>query len=346
MAKQKGPDTLEQFASLKEKILQGTFFPFYLLMGEEPFYVDKALTLIAENALEDYERDFNQYTLYASDTTCREIIDTCSRFPMMAQRQLVIVKEAQALKKCEELIPYLENPVSTTVLVLCYNGKNADKRTSFFKTATKYGCVFESAKVAEEGVPKWVEQYLKSLGKGVEGDAAMLIAECAGNDLRKIVLEVDKLIKSIPESTVTITAAEVEKIIGISREFNITELTNAIAYGNAAKAFRIAYYFGESPKQYPLPKTLGFLFFFFSKIEQIHAYCLESPRPSLQDAATRAGLYYRTAASYIAAAQRYPLRKTMRIISSLKECDYKSKSNSKGSATEGELLVELLGKIF
>jgi DNA polymerase-3 subunit delta len=265
--------------------------------------------------LEPFERDFNQYTLYASDTNCREIIDICSRFPMMAQRQLVIVKEAQSLKKAEELIPYLENPSATTVLVLCFNGKNADKRTTFYKTATKYGFVFESAKVPEEGVPKWIEQYLKSLSKSVDGDAAMLIAECTGNDLRKIVLEVDKLIKSLPETTVNITASDVEKIIGISREFNITELTNAIAFGNAEKGFKIAYFFGESPKQYPLPKTLGFLFFFFWKLEQIHAYCLESPRPSLQDAAARAGLYYKSAASYIAAAQRYPLRKTMKIIS-------------------------------
>ena len=164
------------------------------------------------------------------------------------------------------------------------------------------------------------------------------------NQANRMINEYD--INGGEEALITITAADVEKIIGISREFNITELTNAIAYGNAAKAFKIAYFFGESPKQYPLPKTLGFLFFFFSKIEQIHAYCLESSRPSLQDAATRAGLYYRTAASYIAAAQRYPLKKTMRIISQLKECDYKSKSNSRGSATEGELLVELLGKIF
>jgi len=346
MAKQKAPDTLEQFKSIKSRILGGTFSPFYLLMGEEPYYVDKVLELITEQALEPFERDFNQYTLYATDTTTREITDICSRFPMMAQRQLVIVKEAQSLKKTEELIPYLENPVATTVLVLCFNGKNADKRTSFYKTATKYGCIFESAKLSEEGVPKWIEQYLKSFGKSIDGDAAMLIAECAGNDLRKIVLEVDKLIKSLPEKSVNITAADVEKIIGISREFNITELTNAIAYGNAAKAFKIAYYFGESPKQYPLPKTLGFLFFFFWKLEQIHAYTLQSSRPSLQEAASQAGLYYRTATSYIAAAQRYPLRKTMRIISSLKECDMKSKSNSRGSATEGELLIELLGKIF
>lgn len=346
MAKQKAPDTIAQFESLKEKILGGNFFPLYILMGEEPFYVEKALNLISEHALEPYERDFNQYILYATDTSCREITDVCSRFPMMAQRQLVIVKEAQSLKKSEELIPYIENPVSTTVLVLCYNGKNADKRTSFYKSASKYGFVFESGKVAEEGIPRWIEQYLKSLGKGIEGDAAMMLSECAGNDLRKIVLETDKLIKALPEETSVITSEDVERNIGLSREFNITELTNAIAYGNAAKAFKIAYYFGESPKQYPLPKTLGFLFFFFSKVEQIHAYAMEHPRTSLQDAAAKAGLYYRTATSYIAAAQRYPLRKTMRIISYLKECDYKSKSNSRGAATEGELLIELLGKIF
>lgn len=346
MAKQKGPDTLQQFASLKEKITQQRFSNFYLLMGEEPFYVERVLDLIMENALEPFERDFNQTVLYATDTTAADIVSMCNRFPMMAQRQLVVIKEGQSLKKQEELIPYLENPCPTTVLVLCYTGKNADKRTAFYKSAQKYGEVFESAKVPEASVPSWIEKYVASCGKRIDPDAALLIFECAGNDLRKIVLEVDKLIKSIKEDAPRITAVDVENNIGLSREFNITELTNAIAAGDAPKAFKIAYYFGESPKMYPLPKTLGFLFFFFSKLEQIQAYCIDQPGCSIQDAAAKAGMYYKSAVAYLQAASRYPLRKTMRIISYLKECDYKSKSNAGGTATEGELLIELLGKIF
>lgn len=345
MAKQKGIDTITQFETLKGKILNGEFSPFYLLMGEEPYYVELLTNLIIENGLLEEERDFNQYILYGSETNVHEIIDTCLRFPMMAQRELVIVKEAHALKKLEELIPYLENPQPTTILVLSFSGKNADKRTSFYKYANKHGVVFESTKISEGEAPAWIEKYFKTIDKKIDPSAAMLLYECTGNDLRKIVLEVDKLIKSLPEGKQTITSEEIERIIGISREFNITELTNAIALGDAPKAFKIGYYFGESPKQYPIQKTLGFLFFFFSKLEQIQAISLDT-RASLQDAAQRAGLYYRSANIYLSAASRYNLRKTMRIISHIKECDVKSKSNFRGSATDGELLIELLGRIF
>lgn len=346
MAKQSSPSTLQQFESIKGQILSGSFSPFYLLMGEEPYYVDALCEIIVENALQPFERDFNQTVVYAADTNPKEIVSLCSRYPMMASRQLVVVKEAQMLKKPEDFIPYLEHLFDTTVLVLCFTGKNADKRTNFFKTAQKYGVIFESAKVDEGTVPSWIESYVSSKGKTIEPDAALLLSESAGNELRKLVLEIDKLLKAIPDSSIVINAKDIEKNIGISREFNITELTNAISGHDAPKAFKIAYYFGESPKKYPLQMTLGFLFYFFSKVELIHSYCLGEPRPNYSQAASKAGLYYKYATPYIAAASRYPLMKTMKIISSIKECDYKSKSNSGGEASEGELLIELLGKIF
>lgn len=346
MAKQSGPTTAQQFEEIKNNLLSSSFSPFYLLMGEEPYYVDALCEMIIDKALQPFERDFNQTIIYGSDTNVRDLISICSRYPMMAERQLVVVKEAQSLKKPEDLIPYLEHLVDTTILVLCFTGKNADKRTNFFKTAQKYGVVFESTKVDEGAIPGWIENYLSTIGKKIEPDAAMMLSEYAGTELRKLVLEIDKLLKAIPDSATSITAVDIEKNIGISREFNITELTNAIAAHDTAKAFKIAYYFGESPKKYPLQMTLGFLFYFFSKVELMHSYCLGNPRPNLSDAATKAGIFYKYNAPYVAAASRYPLRKTMVIISSIKECDFKSKSNLGGEATERELLVELLGKIF
>lgn len=346
MAKQSGPNTQEQFETIKNNVLNGSFSPFYLLMGEEPYYVDALCDLITEKALQPFERDFNQTVLYASDTNSKDIISICSRYPMMAERQLVVIKEAQGLKKPEDLIPYLENLIDTTILVLCFTGKNADKRTVFFKTAQKHGVIFESAKLDELAIPKWIENYLSSIGKKIEPEAALMLSEYAGTELRKLVLEIDKLLKAIPDSAPAITAVDIERNIGISREFNATELTNAIAAHDAPKAFRIAYYFGESPNKYPLQMTLGFLFYFFSKVELIHSYCLGNPHPNLSDAATKAGVFFRYAAPYISAAKCYPLRKTMAIISAIKECDYKSKSNLGGEATQGELLIELLGKIF
>lgn len=346
MAKQNSPDTLQQFETIKSKVLGGNFSPFYLLMGEEPYYVDLLCNIIMESALDPSERDFNQTVLYAADTSVRDIISICSRFPMMAQRQLVVIKEAQSLKKQEELIPYMEHLIDTTVFVLCYTGKSADKRTTFYKTAQKYGVVFESGKIPQESIPGWIEKYFALKGMTIEPQASLMLAEYAGSELRKIVLEIDKLLKSVSDSVKSITAEDIEKNVGISREFNVTELTNAISLRDAPKAFKIAYYFGESPKKYPLQMTLGFLFYFFSKIEQMHANSLANPRMSLGDAAFKSGLYPKYSGSYISAASFYNLRKTMRIINAIKECDYKSKSNYGGNATEGELLIELLGKIF
>ena len=173
----------------------------------------------------------------------------------------------------------------------------------------------------------------------------MLLAEYAGNDLRKISVEADKLLKAVPEQQKAITVDDIEQNVGISREFNTSELTSALATRNSDKAFRIAFFFGESPRQYPLQMTLGFLFFFFSKVEMIHAIMLRD-RTSVQDAATKAGIYYSYAKPYTAAAANYNLRKTMKVISWIKDCDLRSKSGSGGTATEGELLTELLGKIL
>ncbi len=342
----KGTDSIQQFNSLRTKISSGIFSPVYILMGEEPYYVDTLSELIISKALQPHERDFNQIILYGSDTSASEIISICSRYPMMAERELVVIKEAQSLKKIDDLGIYLDNPTPTTILVLSLTGKSLDKRTTFYKKALAKAEVFESTPLSQEGVPKWIESYTISLGKKIEPTASILLAEYAGTELRKIVLEIDKLFKSKDENDKSITVDDIEKNIGISREFNATELTDALASKDSVKAFKIAYYFGESPKNYPIQMTLGFLFFFFNKVEHIHAIMLASKHISPSAAATQAGIYSKYTVPYINAVKNYPLMKSLKIISYIKECDYRSKSNARGEATDGELLVELIGKIL
>ena len=323
-------DTAAQYETLRKEIEAGEFQPVYILMGEEPFYPERLCALITDRALQPHEQDFNQTVLYGADTSVDEIISNCERYPMMSERVLVVVREAQALKKPEGLGVYLDHISPSTVLVLLFSGKNI---------------IFESAKIREEAMPRWIESYFRSIGRAIEPQGAMLLAEYAGNDLRKISVEADKLLKAVPEQQKTITVDDIEQNVGISREFNTSELTSALASRNADKAFRIAYFFGESPRQYPLQMTLGFLFFFFSKVEMIHAV-MQRDRISIQDAASRAGIYYSYAKPYTAAAANYNLRKTMKIISWIKDCDLRSKSGSGGTATEGDLLTELIGKIL
>ena len=244
-------DTAGQYESLRKEIESGNFKPVYILMGEEPFYPEKLCSLIMERALQPHERDFNQTILYGADTSAEDIISICERYPMMAERTLVVVREAQALKKPEGLGIYLDHISPTTVLVLLFSGKNMDKRTSFYKKATKSCVIFESAKIREEAMPRWIESWFRSIGRGIEPQGAMLLAEYAGNDLRKISIEADKLLKAVSESQKTITAADIEQNVGISREFNTGELTSALAVRDGDKAFRIAWFFGESPRQYP-----------------------------------------------------------------------------------------------
>lgn len=338
-------DSAGQFEALRKEVEAGMFHPVYILMGEEPFYPEKLCALIMDKALQPHERDFNQTILYGPDTSVDDIISVCERYPMMAERTLVVVREAQALKKPEGLSIYLDHISPTTVLILLFSGKNMDKRTSFYKKASKSCVVFESIKIREEAMPRWIEAYFRSIGKSIEPQGAMLLTEYAGNDLRKISVEADKLLKAVPEEQKVITAGDIEQNTGISREFNTAELASALASRNGDKAFRTAWFFGESPKQYPLQMTLGFLFFFFSKVEMIHALMLRD-RISAKDAAAKAGVYYSYAAPYLSAVSNYSLRRTMRIISMIRECDYRSKSNSGGNASDADLLEELIGRIL
>lgn len=342
MAKLTKSDTLSVFNHLKQEVEAGRFAPIYLLMGEEPYYVDLLCDCIQEHALLPHERDFNQTIVYGNEVTAEQIMAISNRYPMMAERQLVIVREAQQLKKIEELEPYVLRPSETTVLVLAFSGKNIDKRTKFGKTLVAHAQVLESAKVSEWNLPQWIERYAESLGKRIDPDAALLLGEYAGNDLRKLALEMEKFVRSMEPDEVRITTQVVEKNTGVSREFNPIELGDALAKGEAERAFRIAHYLTEASKV-TLPPVIGYLFYFFYRLELIQVL-REQRRCSIEEAAAEAGIRY--AKPFMPAARRYSLAKCCRILLLIRDLDAKSKSNLRGEATDADLLLELISKIL
>lgn len=346
----KGVSQSLSFETLKKEILEGNIRSFYVLSGEEAYFSEELCRLIIENAMDPSDRDFNQLILYGGDVAPETIVSYCQEYPMfsVSNRKLIVVKDAQSIRRTEALEKYIENMSHTTVLVLLYSGKGMDKRTSFYKKASAAGAVFESGKVELERMPEWIDGYVKSIGMSIAPDASQLLGESAGTSLRKVVMEIDKMRKNLPEGTSVIEVGDVEKNVGVSREFSTMELTSALSARDARKAFRIAWYFGQSPKQYPIQMTLGWLFYFFSKVEAIHAAVMSknTSRPDFSAAATQVGIFYRYAQPYIAAARSFNLMKTMKIISLLRECDYKSKSNERGEASDGELLTELIARIL
>jgi len=330
--------TFEQILSnLKNRI----YYPVYFLGGEESYYIDTISDFIEKNVLEETERDFNQTIVYGRDTNPMEIISLAKRYPMMASHQVVIVKEAQNIPKIEELEAYLKNPLDTTVLVINYKYKKIDKRKSFFKNIGKKGVLFESKKIYDNQIPAWIDKHLHSLGYSISPKAGIMLAEYLGSDLSKIVNEINKLILNIPGKT-EINDDLIEKNIGVSKDFNIFELQNAIGSRNISKANRIANYFAANPKENPLVKTITILFGYFSKL-LIYQQLKDKSKNSVASALSVHPFFVK---DYQVAARNYSLGKLTKIISLLREYDLKSKGVNNISTTDGELLKEFLFKIL
>ena len=234
--------------SIVEDARKGVFKPVYLLMGEEPYYVDMVCDAIVEHCLDESEKDFNQTVCYGADVSADAVITAARRYPMFSERQLVVVKEAQMMKGLEELAQYCQKPLESTVLVIAMHGAGADKRKSFYKTVSKMGVVVDSPLLRDYEMPRWISMYYKSRGLGISPDAAALLAEYAGTDLNKISIETEKMLKNLPEGTSEVSAADIEKNVGISRQFSIFELTKELSSKNAPKALRIAAYIGSDRK--------------------------------------------------------------------------------------------------
>nr|WP_299068409.1 DNA polymerase III subunit delta [uncultured Allomuricauda sp.] len=330
--------------SVKEivaNINQGNPKPIYFLMGDEPYYIDKISKYIADNVLTEEEQGFNQMVLYGRETSVDEVISNAKRFPMMAEYQVVIVKEAQHLSRSiENLNAYVENPQPTTILVFCYKYKKLDKRKKLYKSILKTGELFESKKLYDNQVADWIRKILNGKKYKISPKACMLLVEFLGTDLSKISNELDKLMIVVPE-TIEITPELIEQHIGISKDFNNFELKKALGERNVGKATRIINYFSQNPKDNPFVVTITLLNTFFTQLLQYHGLKDHSPG----NVAKALGVNPYFVNEYTVAAKNYPMRRVSSIISNLRQLDLKSKGVGASNLTQADLLKELLTKI-
>jgi len=326
---------------LKNKI----YYPVYFLTGEEPYYIDLISDYIENNVLTEEEKEFNQTIIYGRDVDVPTIISYAKRFPMMANYQVVIVKEAQDIDKpkpkIEELTSYVENPLSSTILVINYKYKKLDGRKKLAKLIAKKGVLFESKKLYQDKVQSWITNYIQEKGLSITPKAGALLAEYLGTDLGKIVNEISKLTINLADGG-KIDDALIEKNIGISKDYNVFELQDALGRRDILKANRIANYFAANPKENPLIKTIIVLYKYFSSTLLYHRL----KNKSKNNVASKLSINPFFVKGYEVAARSYSIANIVRIISYLREYDLKSKGVDSISATDGELLKELIYKIL
>ncbi|MCK8479729.1 DNA polymerase III subunit delta [Psychroserpens algicola] len=333
---------MDEVKKIVADIKKGNIKPIYLLMGEEPYYIDAISNYIEKNVLAEEEKGFNQMVLYGRDITVDDIVSHAKRYPMMAERQVIIVKEAQDLSRTiEKLVSYTDQPQPTTVLVLNYKYKKIDKRKAIYKSIKKSGVVFESKKLYENQVAEWIRRVLAGKKYTISPKAAQMLVEFLGTDLSKINNELEKLKIVLPEGT-QISAAHIEENIGISKDYNNFELRKAIGERNTAKAFKIINYFADNPKDNPMVITVSLLFNFFSQLLHFHGLHDKSPRNVAS--ALKINPYFVN--EYISAARNFPMKKVSQVVASLREFDVKGKGVNSNSVPHGDLLKELLVHIF
>jgi DNA polymerase III subunit delta len=327
------------FEAVMSDLRAAKYKPVYFLMGEEPYFIDLVTDYITEHALSAEEKSFNQLVLYGRDTDIKLIVSSAKRYPMMASRQVIIVREAQQLRSLEGLEFYMSAPMPSTVLVFAYKYKKLDKRTKLAKLLAEKSVMLESDKLREDKVPAWILGYLKERGYSSDQKTATLLVDFLGNDLGKIGNELDKLILVVPSGSKVITADLIEKNIGISKDYNSFELNRALATGDLVKSGRIVRYFTNNPKNNPFILTIASLFYYFTKILLYHGLADKSK----ENVARELGINPYFVGEYVQAAGQFPLAKTRKIISWLREYDLKSKGGS--MASDGDLLRELIFKI-
>lgn len=334
---------MDEVKALVEDLKKGQIKPIYFLMGEEAYYIDKISDFIEDNLLDEAEKGFNQMVLYGRDVTIDDIVSNAKRYPMMAERQVVIVKEAQDLSRTiEKLASYAENPQPTTVLVVNYKYKKIDKRKALYKAINKNGSVvFESKKLYDNQVPDWIRRVLKGPGYDISPKAAQMLVEFLGTDLSKVNNELDKLKIVLPKGT-QITPEHIEENIGISKDFNNFELRKAVGERNIVKAHQIAKYFADNPKDNPMVVTVALLFNFFSQLLHLHGMTDKNPRSVAS--ALRVNPYFVN--EYLTAARNYPMKKVSAVVALLREFDVKSKGVGANAVPQGDLLRELLVRIM
>lgn len=333
---------MDEVLKIINDIKSGIIKPIYFLMGEEPYYIDKLAEYIEKNILQEHERDFNQTVLYGRDVTIDEIVSNAKRYPMMADKQVVIVREAQDLvRTIDQLESYAEKPMETTVLVICYKYKTLDKRKKLIKNLLKNGVVFESKKLYENQVGLWITRVLQGKKYAIEPKANAMLVQFLGADLSKIANELDKLSIILPQNT-QITAKHIEENIGFSKDFNVFELQNALGSKDQLKAYKIAQYFADNPKDNPMVVTTSLVFSFFIKLLKYHGFKDRNPN----NVAKVLGVSPFFLKDYDVALRNYPMKKVSQIVATLRDIDVKSKGVGANGLPTHDLLKEMLVKIF
>ena len=333
---------MEEAKQIVTSIQKGDIKPVYFLMGEEAYYIDKISDYIESNILDEAEKGFNQMVLYGRDISIDDIVSNAKRYPMMAERQVVIVKEAQDLSRTiEKLVDYINNPQPTTVLVINYKYKKIDKRKALYKALKKVDSIFESKKLYDNQVPDWIRRVLSGQGYQITPKASQMLVEFLGTDLSKIENELNKLKIVLPEGS-QITPEAIEDNIGISKDYNNFELRKAVGERNMTKAFKIVKYFGDNPKDNPMVVTVSLLFNFFSQLLQYHGLNDKSPRSVAS--ALKINPYFVN--EYSSAARNFPMKNVSKAVSILRDFDVKGKGVGANAIPQGDLLKELLVKIF
>lgn len=336
---QKGITKEQLIKDLQNKI----YHPVYFLTGDEPYYIDKITDFILSTVLTESEKAFNQTIIYGKDNDAIAVTNTAKRFPMMSNYQLVVVKEAQELKNFDDLVYYIEKPLKSTILVLNYKYKALDKRKKIAKALQENSVFFESKKLYDNKIPEWISSALARKKYKIEPKAAVLLTEFLGTDLSRISNELDKLIIVLNDNSKVITSQDIERNIGISKEYNNFELQNALATKNVLKANQIINYFAENQKNNNIVVTVSTLFSFFSKL-LVYITLEDKSRTNVRSQLKLASEFF--ASDFEFAHRNYNKHKVIEIISLLRDCDAKSKGYGNVSVDAGDLLKELIFKIL
>lgn len=322
-----------------EQIRRQEYKPIYLLMGEEAYYIDRISEYIADNVLTKDEQDFNQTIIYCTrETAVADVINCARRYPMMAKHQVVIVKEAQNLLKIDELAVYAQNPMETTILVICYKNGKVDGRKKLIPAVERVGVVFESPKLKDGMLPQFIADYLRRKQVSIEERACLMMAESVGADLNRMAGELDKLVLALPTGQMRITPDLVEQHVGISKEFNLWELRTAVSNKDVAKVNKIIFYFDQNPKANSPVATVAMLFNFFAQLMLAYYSPDRTERGMMVQLDLRQNWQLR---EYTTAMRNYTALKTMRIIGKLREADARLKGINRGNLTDADIMHEL-----
>lgn len=330
------------YANIMADLKARRFQPVYYLMGEEPYFIDKIAECIATTVLQEHEREFNQLIVYGQDTDLSAIITTARQFPMMAEFQVIIVKEAQALKDLDSLSLYLQKPMSSTILVFCHKNGVIDRRKKIASQLENMGVLFESKKLKGTELEQLVNESIRQKGKQIEPKAMVMLLDHVGDDISRLLSETDKLLVALGNST-TVTPDLVESCVGVSKEFNSFELLDALALKDVPRVSRIAAHFANHQKNYPMPATLAMLFNFFSNVMIAYYAVDKSPK------GVAAHLGYKSeyaVRNHIAAMKNYSGVKVLQILGDIRYCDVAMKGVGNVSLTDSDLFRELIFKIL